>query len=737
MADHISKIVAKYEVVGQPAIIGSLNAVDTAANAAKESFEKLNEAQQAADKANGDLGLSKVEQLNAAFDEQQQHLKELQAEQEAYNKDLDETLKTTQDITDQQEESGGGGSFASANGLRRAGGAASQLGLTEAGRGLSIAGDVAQLDKFKASLSSLNPEIIAVGGGIAGLTIVFDLYNKEQERTKALVSAEIDARQKALDLLRTGSQQEIQIRIDQLGAEKDTLEKNAADAKNILAQGQRDLAAQYGLQALGLEEVAASTGHATGAYQAAYDAAHKSADALDKNNTELDLLTANTGLAARSEAELAQARLNAAYITTDITNRVSAAQEAYNLELTGTSDQLAKRKNDLQNFITIDESAITEARNRLATEKLSIEEQNALNSSIGDLTKQSNAYKTTLNFLNDAYVSSTIAAREAADTIKESNKDAADAVIKYNGDMTKNDEDAKKAQADIQDKYNEALVKAADANAKAVEAAFSKLQDTAGKLTTDFGRTNEAANRKAQEDALTNQIHFQQDEAKAARNHANDLLKIKQDEQNKEQDLISSRNFSGLFQARRDVTDKITASNQQYQQEEQDRQTAFAQKNADDARQYLFEAGERKRKYEDANKDAEAQYRKDLTNAANALTAANRQAEKARNDSLRIEADKYRAQYDLLNKNIQAELQLYKQGQTNRLQVVANEQAALTQAAGLLAGTFRAALQFPSGNQINNNGGNTVNNAFNLSGAGVTVQQIASVVSQVIHGYLN
>lgn len=762
MADKISKIVLQYGVEGD-----------------KQTQDSLLKGAQAIEQFKAAAGDSKgVTALNAAFEAQRQRIGDARAELEKYKEDLETTTGDTDKATeatdglakatDRARDArgrfvaagsgvgggvdgadiggedlggvGGGGSFASAQGLRRAGGAASQLGLTEIGRGLSIAGGVAQLDKFKASLSDLNPEVIAVGGGIAALTIAFDLYNKEQERTKALVLAEIDARQKALELLRIGSQQEIQVRINQLAAEKETLEKNAADAKNILAKGQQDIAASLGLQALGLEQVAAATGHATGAYQAAYDAANKSTDALDKNNTELDILTKNSGLAAQGINDIAQAAQNAAFIAGQITNQNSADLESYKAANFGTSKALQDRIRELQLELAVTGNSIAAGNDKVKQLGAETEAGKEASKSVAALITSYNATGTTLEALSKSFVAADIAAREAAANVVEANKDAADAVIKYNGEMTKNDEDAKKAQADIQQKYNDALVKAADANATAIENAYNKLQDTAAKLSTDFGRNNEAANRKAQETALTAQIHFQQDEAKAARDHANELLKIQQDEQNKEQDLIANRDFAGLFRARRDVTTQIQQSNTQYQQQEADRQAAFAQQNADAARQYAFEANERKIKYDLANQDAQAQYNKDLAAANAAEIKANAAAIKARDTQLKIEADKYKAQYDLLNRGIQNELLLYKAGQTARQQIIANEQAALNQSVALLAGTFRAALQFPGGNTTNNSGGNTTNsnNTITLNGGGPATPsqgiraQVYSVLNEII-----
>jgi len=358
--------------------------------------------------------------------------------------------------------------------------------------------------------------------------------------------------------------------------------------------------------------------------------------------------------------------------------------------------------------------------------------------------KQSDIYNNAtfeLRQFSSAAVEAAVAFNDAQAELKKNTDESADLIIKYGEDRLKADDAAYQELAAIQDRYNNALVKAADDAAKAAEQALQKLTDQAAKLATGLQRDNEAAQRKAQDDALKAAVKFQEQEAKAARDHANNILKIKQDADNREQDLIASRDFAGLFRSRRDTQTQIQQATQQYQQEQSDRLAAFQQAQADRAQDYANQARERQIRYQQALEDARAQYNKELAQANVALIAANNAAVRARDSQLKIAQSKYDAEIALLNAHIQKSLQLYAQGLSAEEQLQQARTNALLQQISLLNGNFSAgAVNFGAAgsNTTNSSSSNaSITNNFALNNGNITQQSIANIVSKVISGYLN
>jgi len=327
---------------------------------------------------------------------------------------------------------------------------------------------------------------------------------------------------------------------------------------------------------------------------------------------------------------------------------------------------------------------------------------------------------------------------DAKAKLEKNNTEIGNLILGYNEDRAKADDAAYKELADIQQKYNNSLVKAAQDAADAAEKALQKLNDQAEKLATNLQRDNESAQRKAQDDALKAAIKFQEQEAKAARDHANTLLKIQQDAANREQDLIASRDFAGLFKSRRDTATQIQQLNQQYTQEQAERLLAFQQAQADRAQDYANQARERQIKYQQALEDARKQYNKELTAANVAYIAAQSAAVRARDTQLQIAQSEYDAKINLLNSHIQRSLQLYAQGLSAEEQLRQAQTAALLQQAGLLNGNFAApAVNFGGTGVSNSTSSNStsLNNTFNIRGSNPS--NIANEVLRVISGLIS
>lgn len=331
--------------------------------------------------------------------------------------------------------------------------------------------------------------------------------------------------------------------------------------------------------------------------------------------------------------------------------------------------------------------------------------------------------------LGDNAVQAAVKLNDANRELEQLDKERVKLVQEYEADVLSVEEAARKAQADAADKYNDALVKAAQTAAKAAENALSKLQDQTAKLALSNQRGIEESGRKRQQDALNDLIKYQQADAKLARDHAENLLDIKRDADDKEQDLIAARDFAGLFRSRRDTSRQLETANRQFEQERADRAAAFAIANEDRARQYAFEDSERRIKYQQANADAKAQYDKELSQANAALIAARNQALQARNDQLNIAASKYNAELQLLQRSIQINLQLKQAGYSAEQQLLIEFNAALARSISYARGIFApSTASFAGASSINNTSTqNSINSTFNVRGNNPT--ELASFIN--------
>lgn len=468
--------------------------------------------------------------------------------------------------------------------------------------------------------------------------------------------------------------------------------------------------------------------------------------ALKKANEDLDLYNGLLGEQSTALNTAAEAQKKA---TEDGIQRVielAGKQAETQIQINdliknGTKEELAAKKKTVE---AAKEKALIELNligEQLANAKEGSLAQQEYQNRVAELTREFNDADDQLIALNNSVVLLGVKLNDAKEKIEKNNEEIADLIIGYNEDVTKADEDARKTLADIADRYNTALVKAAEDAAKAAEQALQKLNDQAEKLATNLQRDNEAAQRKAQDDALKAAIKFQEQEAKAARDHANAILKIKQDADNREQDLIAARDFAGLFRSRRDTATQISQLNTQYQQEQAERLAAFQQAQADRAQDYANQQRERMIKYQQALEDARKQYNRELAQANSAYIAAQAAAVRARDTQLQIAQTEYTTKLNMLRDHIQRSLALYAQGLDAEEQLRQARTAALLQQAALAAGNFAApSVQFPGSNSITNNSSSSASfvNNFNISGGNQgLVDLINSQISRTISGYLN
>lgn len=377
-------------------------------------------------------------------------------------------------------------------------------------------------------------------------------------------------------------------------------------------------------------------------------------------------LKAATEAAAKAEQELATARANNAVALDQ--SRINAQIQAASLQVNGTEKQVqdlidgyARQKEILMANLPILQA-------ELAATKAGTGAHDAYQKQIDGVTLRLADLDTNMLTL----AGDTLQAAKANDIAAEAEKKRADsikAVAKYNDDIVKiNDQEAQK-EVDLATKYADKQV---DIAAKAVEDA-SKLLDSleqklAG-LNTDVNRDLEKDARKAQFDALQEQVKFQHDEVVETEKHYQDLDRIRRQAQAQEFEQGLDRDFAGLAKSRRATALQITESNISFNEDRKSRLESFTVKHNDDQAQFAFERSERLIKFDQDVSDARAQYIRERLQLADSRNKQLAAAKAAYDKDLALLQSKYRAELTARDSAIRTELQMIQAGNTARLQL--------------------------------------------------------------------
>jgi hypothetical protein len=658
----------------------------------------------------------------------------------------------------QEKLGSGGGKLQSIDRLATA----TQRGLSGVGLGGAGAqvvggiGDFAQLaedfpkikDAIKDIPGAINEVVSSVGAGgvgligaVGALSIALALAQRQFEETKKAALADLDARQQAIDLVRTGTKEEIQARIDQLKADRDANKARLDDANNTLRQLREGIANDPTIKLLigsnlatGITELGAALGIGAGELAAAKEKADAANTAFNQTDTELSLLeqqltsgATTTADAAAAEQQLADARKQTAERSIQyVLEQTKFEQDAAKL----TSGQNKQRQTDLENQIAL------------------IAQEIQLRQASGDMTKENTARLDELATqfaqlsTEESYLAGTgTELAKANDELVASEKKRTDsiaAVQKFNTDSAAIEQRVLEQRAALQDKYNQSLIMIAQQAADAAADALQKLEDRRAQLLQDFQRNEADEQKKAELERQDKIIQFQRDETKALRDHEQSLRKIREDAQEREFDLILNRDFAGLFASRRQTTHDINASNEQFNQEQQDRLEAFKIELQDQIDQYQRDREARIAKYQQDLADAQAQFIKERIQIEANRRLALQKAQQQYQQELSLANQKYNAELAARKNAISAELQLIQQGAQARLSI---EQALVQQYQAILAsakaGTTGSGFQ--TGGFTNSGGttstANNVNITQNITG-GASATSIATAVDSRIESTL-
>jgi hypothetical protein len=588
--------------------------------------------------------------------------------------------------------------------------------------GLGISTDA--VGKLTQLAGNLTPAALAAGGAVGVLSTALVLLTTSAKAAKDAALAELDARAKAIALIKTGSQAEIQARINELTKQREANKAVADDANAFLANLRASINAT-GKNQQALAEFNSTLGTGAGELSAAKEAAEKANKEFNNATTELDLLSQASGLSAQTTQDLAKAeaslQLRRATATEDIArieNQLAANREAQQQIDSGSAEGLAKRKRDIYNELIAIEEATDATADKVRASEGDIEKQRLYREELKKLKAQFDTLSVTYDVLSTSLVENAVAANDAAKQAEEIRKDSITATKKYDDEVAKAEEDNLKQRADIQNKYNDALVKAADTAVAAAQAAYDKLKGQQDKLGLALERGENSVQAKIEFDAAKKATERARTEVKDAQDHAAKLREIRLKSQEDDENLVAKRDFAGLYRSRRATTLALQQETDRYDQERSAKLVSYAQQDDDEAKQQAFERSQRLEKYRQDLSDAQTAYNTDIRNAAAARDKAIQLAVQTRDKEYQAQYDKYNSTLSLLKAGIVAELQLIEKGNAGKL---ALEERYYAQSRALLAGAVTAA---NLGGNIN---GKAAGLAFKAKGGGLRKGQLAAV----------
>jgi hypothetical protein len=635
---------------------------------------------------------------------------------------------------------GGGGGFNRA-GITRIGAKIRNLPSTQI-PGLPIATDA--IGNILRLIGGLPTPVLAAAGAFAAVAASVGILNASLAGSKAALDAATKANTTYYDLIRNKTTSgELQQQISDLSAAQ------AADLAEL-----QSITAAFASGFKSTSDVIGNAGakflFAAGQVSDADDALTARADTLRKSLNDgratIDVLlnaqdsaaiaandlAAATAAATKAEQELLAARAANAIALDN--SRINAQIQAANLSVNGTEKQVQELIDgyNRQKKVLLDNLPILQAQ--LAATEAGTDANKAYQNELNNVTLRLADLDTNINTL----AGDTLKAAQANDLAAEAEKkrvDSIKAVESYNADIARINETAAQKEIDLATKYADKQVEIAAKAAEDAAKLLENLENKLASLATDVGRDLDKDTRKANFDALQEQVEFQRDEANETKRHYQDLDRIRRQARAAEFEQGLDRDFAGLARSRRATAEQINESNIQFNEDRQARLDSFAVKRQDESAEFAFERQERIIQFEQDVADARAQYARERLQLADAKNKQLTQAKAAYDKELALAQSKHRAELAAKDAAIRSELQIIQAGNTARLQL---EQQLQQQYLTILRNSMSAiggSLSSGAGNGANlgggtgggsANGGGTVGGIGGIFGFGAGAQKTSS-----------
>lgn len=532
----------------------------------------------------------------------------------------------------------------------------------------------------KAAIEAIGIGNIGLIGGIAAATIAIKLLADEANRVKEGARAQIDAQLEYFSVVSTGTTESLTVEKAAADERVKAAQAAADHAKFINAEFERGIVAAFGELGLAHTKLNIALGTGGGELKATQDAMEAANKELVAAQAEQALYTralqdgrvaAND--AAIAEAELAKARQLLVDQLADVQIRALISATS------SSSDATNKRMEAIRNEIEV-------TQRFLDAGGLSAEKTAELSNRITLLSQE----LVTLNL----EVLPVIQARERETAAlayqKKQLEDTAAAVQKYNEDVAAIEQRNLEARQQASERYYDRVTAIAEAAAQAAENALRQLQQRRADLARDLARAGEDAETERRRDELDAQVDFQRDEAKAAREHAEELKRIRRQALRDETQAVQDRDAVALDAAQTRKRDEIHDAHENYQQAARERRIAFNQEASDRRVAFERERADRLLKYQRDLADAQAAYQQDLAFAAQKRQQDLIQAQAAYRQDLATLQQKYTQELTARRNAAVAELRLIQQTESQRVQIMAQAQQALINQARALLTTVGA-----------------------------------------------
>ncbi len=447
----------------------------------------------------------------------------------------------------------------SGQGLERGLSSLSQLAPGPAGEALRLGADVTgaldDIGGVKEALAALGPVGIAAALGVGAVSLALIEQNKIASETTSGLKAIVERERQFYELRVAGTTKSIEAAIKAAEFEQKVAQARVDDLK-FVEQGYKETAETLGVFTGAVIELGGAVGvgglknirDARVAYDEANEALNKANQTVTLYKGLLDDTSTVTHDAAAAEAELLKQRQL-------LTDQLADVQLSTQLKVNSLSEENAnKRLQEIRDEITARQALID-------SNTLSAEKTKEYETAITKLAQE----MVTLNI----EILPLIQAREReANAIayqKKQIEETAAAVEKYNADVANIEQKNLEARAAASERYYDRTVAIAEAAAQAAESALRQLEQRRADLARDLGRAGEDAETQRQRDELDAQIDFQREEAKATREHADELKRIRRQAMRDESQAIQDRDAVALDAAQTRKKDEIQDANDNYQ----------------------------------------------------------------------------------------------------------------------------------------------------------------------------
>lgn len=352
-----------------------------------------------------------------------------------------------------------------------------------------------------------------------------------------------------------------------------------------------------------------------------------------------------------------------------------------------TSEKLASDVADIDSREKIIKAQQEEIQKRLEVTGLN-DEANAKLAALGAELEKLAAQRADIEA-----VKSIVEVRDALKVIGDSFKESFDAAQKFAQETNDAKQKQYEQEADYARDYADKIVDIAKKAAEDAEDALRKLGEGRDDATLNAKRDQAKDDRKIADDQAKTSLEYRRSEAKAYRDHYNDLLRIMREAQLREAELILNRDFAGLYLSRLKTVSDLQDKNSDFASKRISEAEKFKERSEDAAKERAAEARERAIALQEKLADLQREYdrgveQRALNQAREEERAATDNERKLRDLDIQAQREAFKRQQDFA-----AELQQIAKNAGDRINLIAQEQSRVSEGMGGIISLFGQAAE--------------------------------------------